>query len=129
MMNARNIAAGIAVVALVGTGAGVAGASGSGHHSHWKSEVARIEAIAKAGKLPASFKCANASKDLARITKAETWITAYLPKAEAREAAAVAAHKTRLAHVIAHRIAGVEKFESALVTVSSLINAACTSPS
>jgi len=127
MMNARNLAAGIAVVALVGTGAGVAGASGSAHHHHhWKAEVAKIEAIAKAGKLPAGFKCASAPKDLAQITKAETWIHAYLPKAEAREAAAVAAHKTKLAHLIKHRITGVEKFQSALITVSSLINAACT---
>lgn len=129
-MNARSIVAGVAVVALVGTGAGIAGASGStNHHHHWKAEVAKIEAIAKADRLPAGFKCASASKELARIAKAESWINAYLPKAEAREAAAVKAHKTKEAHVIAHRIAGVEKFQSALVTVSSLINAACTSAS
>ena len=130
-MRVRNIAAGVAVAALLGTGAGVAGASGGGHQGrhHLRAEIARVEAIAKAGKLPASYKCSNASKDLARISKAESWINAYLPKAEAREAADLLAGKKRAAHVLARRIAAAEQFDSALVTVGSLINAACSSAS
>jgi hypothetical protein len=121
----RKLSAGIAIAALLATGAaGIAGASSNGH-GHQGNRVARIEAIAASGKLPASFRCASASKDLALIAKGESKIDVYLPKAAAREAAAVAAHQTKRAHVIAHRITEVQKFEAALVTVSSMIKTAC----
>lgn len=134
-MIAKRIAAGVVVSILLGAGAaGVAGASSSsGHHHHGarlrhlEARIARVEAIAQAGKLPANFKCAKAPKDLVRISKAEAWIGVYLPKAEAREASAVAAGRTRRAHVIEHRIDEAQKLDAALVTVGSLITAACPS--
>jgi hypothetical protein len=133
-MRVPRLAAAVAVAALIGVGAvGVAGASSTGHgHHHGRlrrieAEAAKIEAIAAAGKLPAGFKCAHAARDLTRISRAESRIDAYIPRAEAREAAALAARHTKRAAVIAHRIAEAQKLESALVTVDSLITAACPS--
>jgi hypothetical protein len=133
-MRVRKLAATVAVVALIGVGAvGVAGASSPGHghrHGHLgrlEAEAAKVEAIAAAGKLPASFKCAHAAKDLTRIAKAESRIDAYIPKAEARQASALAAGHQKRANVIGHRIAEAQNLETALVTVASLITAACPS--
>jgi hypothetical protein len=131
-MIVRRLAAGVVVAALVAAGAvGVAGASSSGHHHdgarfrRMEARVARVEAIARAGVLPASFTCAKATKDLAKISKAESWINGYIPRAQARQAAALAAGEARRAHVIAHRIAEARRAEAALETVGSLITAAC----
>lgn len=141
-MRIRKLAAGITIAALVGVGAaGISGASpapssathaaAASHHlskarlRHLERLAAKVEAIAKADKLPASFKCANATKDLARISTAESWISAYLPKAEAREAAAIKDGKAKRARVIAHRIAEAKKLDAALPVVDSLIVSAC----
>lgn len=134
-MNVRKLVIGVSVVAVVGLGAvGIAGASSSSdHHSHrarlhrLEAQAARVEAIAAAGKLPAKFTCSNAPKDLARISKAESWIAAYLPRAEAREADASASGRVHRAHVIAQRVAEAQRLESALVTVGGLITTACPS--
>lgn len=136
-MKVPKLVIGLSVAAVLGIGAvGIAGASTSSDHHHHihgarlhrlEAQAAQVEAIAAAGKLPAAFKCSSASKDLVRISKAESLITAYLPKAEAREAAALAAGKKQRAHVIAHRIAEAQKLEAALVTVGGLITTACPS--
>jgi hypothetical protein len=128
----RKLIAGLAVAAIVGAGAmGIAGASSSGRHHdaarlrRLEARIARVEAIATAGKLPASFRCAMAQKDLANIARAETWISVYVPMAQTRHAAALAAGETRRAHRIAHRIAEARRADAALGTVGSLITAAC----
>lgn len=142
-MRVRKLAAGLTILALVGVGAaGISGASpapSSAHaatasHHISKARLRRlerlavkVEAIAKADKLPAAFSCANAARDLTRISTAESWIAAYLPRAEAREAAALKAGRTKRAHVIAHRIAEANKLDAALVVVDSLIVTACPS--
>jgi hypothetical protein len=130
-MKLRTLSATLAVAALLGVGvSGAAGATTThAHHAHHgiATRVARIEKIAAAGTLPASFSCTKAPADLARIAKVEGRIGAYLPKAEAREAAAQAAGKTAEADAIASRIAKVQKFDAALGTVGALITEKCPS--
>jgi hypothetical protein len=128
-MKIRTLSATLAVAALLGVGvASAAGATQPVHAHHGiATRVARIEAIAAAGTLPAGFSCAKAPADLARIAKVESRIATYVPKAQAREAAALAAGKPGRAQVIATRIAKVQKFDAALGTVGSLITEKCPS--
>jgi hypothetical protein len=132
-MRLRMLGVGVAVAALLSVGAaGVAGASRSDHHhslGYWRKEIAKVEAIAKADKLPAIYNCANAAKDQKRISKAESWITTYLPKAEARDAAAVKAGQKKRAARIEHRIQIAEQVDTDLGIVSGLITSTCSTTS
>jgi hypothetical protein len=127
-MKFRSLSASLAVAALLGVGiTGAAGATTIHGHHGLATRAARIEAIAASGKLPSSFSCTKAPGDLARIAKVEGRIAAYIPKAQAREAAAQAAGKTAKADVIAARIGKVQKFDAALGTVGALITEKCPS--
>ena len=87
--------------------------------------VARIEAVANAGKLPANYSCTKASTQLARISTIESKLSTRLAKAQANQAAATAAGQTTKANAIAARITKAQQFSTALGTVSSLISAQC----
>jgi hypothetical protein len=71
--------------------------------------------------------CAKAEKVAARITTLESKATVWLPKAQANEAKATAADKTKLAAAIGRRISRVQKLETRGNTLLGKISAKCGS--
>jgi hypothetical protein len=107
----RTIIAGAAVAgALTFGAAGIAGASTpatSGTGANKAALCARLPAIQ------------------ARVQKVEAKVTTWVPKAEAREAAAKTAGKTKRADAIAARIARVQKRETRVNARLAKAQAAC----
>lgn len=129
-MMIKKVGAGAALLAALSVGAvGVAGAATSpvsqASHPNRAAHVARIEAVANAGKLPANFSCSTASTKQANISNMVAKINARIVVGQQKEAAATAAGNTAQAAKIANRISHAQTFVSDLGTVSSLITASC----
>ncbi len=88
-------------------------------------EVAKIEAIANANALPASFSCTRAATDQAHITKAESWLDAKLAKLQTAEQKAQTNGRTALVTVLDNWIQKGTTLRTDLGTVSGLITAKC----
>ena len=69
--------------------------------------------------------CAKAEKVAARITTLESKAAVWLPKAQANEAKATAAGKTKLEAAIGRRISRVQKLETRGNTLLAKIAAKC----
>ena len=84
-------------------------------------------ATTTAPKVGTGFNCARADKVLTRIAKAESDITAGLPKLTAAEQKATAAGHTKRAAAIEKRITRLESstFKNRLTTLTTKIEAKC----
>ena len=129
-MKLRTLSAASASVAAMSVGVvGIAGSAGAAtpaqNHPKAAAMVAKIEAVANAGQLPANYSCTKASTQLAHISTTQSKLSTRLATAQANQAAATAAGQTTKANAIAARITKAEQFSTALGTVSSLISAQC----
>jgi hypothetical protein len=126
-MKLRTITAGAAIAGALSVGlVGVAGAASPGKgHAGAHQRIARIEAVANAGALPANFNCSTAATKLARIQTVQSKIATRMTTAEGRESAATAAGDTARATEIANRISKAQTFQADLGTVANLITAKC----
>jgi hypothetical protein len=115
-MSIRTILTGTAVTGAVALGTfGLAGVAG-----------AATTTPAASGTTPAhTFTCADAPKALARIAKVDNRIATWLPKAQAREAAATTAGNTAKATKIGNRITKVQGIETKVNGFQAKITAAC----
>jgi hypothetical protein len=112
MLAARKVVTGVVALGVLTLGmGGMAGA-------------ASATTTPKAGR---HFNCANATKALTRIQKAEADIAAGLPKLHAKEAKAATAGNTKRADRLNKRIARMEstKFKARLAKRAATIEAKC----
>jgi hypothetical protein len=105
--------------ALTLAGAGVAAAAAPS--SSGSANIGSTAPAVSSG----TFNCANAPRALARIAKLESKAQVWAPKAEAREAKAVAADKTKVADRIGRRVKRVEALEARGTARAGKIQALC----
>jgi len=120
----------IAVAAVSGTLAlGITGVAGAAAPASATPTSTSTSAPTSTPTSPATqaTRCAKAQKLAVRIHTAETKATAWVPKAQAREAKATAAGHTKLAARIARRIARVQKRETRGTALLAKISAKCGS--
>ena len=122
--------ASIGSLSIVGA-ASAAGPVAGRHAGHGR--LGEVVTIANTGKLPSTFSCKNADRDLGAISYAEGVVNTRITKGTAAEAAATSAGDTAKAAAIAAKVAKGTKLEADLAKVSSLIvndcpGASATSP-